>query len=177
MTAKVLGGIPSGWRNVPSQPQRKTFAGPYGEIEVAYRFTRDGLRAEGYDDVRLIQSQPGLTLEIRGVRRTFQVTAAGDTIFVDSALGSVTLRALPRFADPESMVAPGSLLAPMPGTVIRVLAEPGATVAAGAPLVVLEAMKMEHRVAAPVSGVLTELNVREGQQVTSGAILAVITPS
>jgi propionyl-CoA carboxylase alpha chain len=177
--AKVLGGLPSGWRNVPSQPQRKVYAGPSGEIEVAYRFTRDGLRVAGHDDVRLIdvRRDGGITLEVGVVRRVFQVAAAEDAVFVDSALGSVTLRALPRFADPESQMAPGSLLAPMPGTVIRVLAEPGAAVAEGQPLVVLEAMKMEHRIAAPASGVLTELNVREGQQVRASAVLAVIDPA
>jgi propionyl-CoA carboxylase alpha chain len=177
--ATVLGDIPSGWRNVPSQPQRKTYAGPAGDVEVAYRFSRDGLRAEGHPDVRLIDTAGpgGITLEIGGVRRVFQVATAGDAVFVDSGLGSVTLRALPRFTDPDSQVAPGSLLAPMPGTVIRVMAEPGAAVTQGQPLVVIEAMKMEHRIAAPASGVLADLNVRAGQQVESGAVLAVIDPA
>jgi pyruvate/2-oxoglutarate dehydrogenase complex dihydrolipoamide acyltransferase (E2) component len=63
----------------------------------------------------------------------------------------------------------------MPGTVVRVETEQGATVVAGQRLVVLEAMKMEHQVAAPAAGVVAELNVREGQQVEAGAVLAVIT--
>jgi propionyl-CoA carboxylase alpha chain len=186
--APVLGGLPPGWRNVPSQPQRKIYAGPSGDVEVAYRFTRDGLRADGYPDVRYIRIRRGasatdardardadeITLEIGGIQRVFSVRTAGTDAFVDSELGPVTLRAVPRFADPEDLVAAGSLLAPMPGTVVRVLAERGATVTAGEPLVVLEAMKMEHRVAAATSGVLTELNVTAGQQVDSGTILAVI---
>jgi acyl-CoA carboxylase subunit alpha len=185
-TARVLGGLPAGWRNVPSQPERKTFAGPAGDVEVTYRFTRAGLRADGYPDVRHIGTRPGpsdssrvdheITLEIGGVRRIFSVRAAGADVFVDSELGPVTLRALSRFADPEDLVAPGSLLAPMPGTVVRVLAARGATVTAGEPLIVLEAMKMEHRIAATTSGVVTELNVTAGQQVDSGATLAVIGP-
>jgi propionyl-CoA carboxylase alpha chain len=188
--ARVLGGIPSGWRNVPSQPQRKIYSGPSGEIEVGYRFTRDGLRAEGYPDVRLIHADPRpsgdlararhsceITLEAGGVRRVFDVVTVGDTVFVDSELGSVTLQARPRLPDPEGQVTPGSLLAPMPGTVVRISAEPGTAVTEGQPLLVLEAMKMEHSIAAPASGVLTELNVREGQQVVSGTVLAIIDPA
>ncbi|KOX46364.1 acetyl-CoA carboxylase biotin carboxyl carrier protein subunit, partial [Streptomyces sp. NRRL F-7442] len=72
--------------------------------------------------------------------------------------------------------APGSLLAPMPGTVVRVaegLTE-GATVQEGQPLLWLEAMKMEHRITAPATGTLAELNAVPGQQVTVGSVLAVV---
>ena len=93
-------------------------------------------------------------------------------MFVDSPLGPVQLAALPRFPDPDAAVAQGSLLAPMPGSVLRIGAEVGDTVTAGQPLVWLEAMKMEHTVTAPADGVLTELNVEVGQQVDVGAVLA-----
>jgi len=66
----------------------------------------------------------------------------------------------------------GSLLAPMPGSVIRLGAELGDTVTADQPLVWLEAMKMEHIITAPADGVLTQLNVAVGQQVEVGAVLA-----
>jgi 3-methylcrotonyl-CoA carboxylase alpha subunit len=56
----------------------------------------------------------------------------------------------------------------------RVLVEPGATVAAGAPLVVLEAMKMEHTVTSPAEGRVTSVLVTVGQQVEAGAALVVI---
>ena len=60
----------------------------------------------------------------------------------------------------------------MPGAVIRVGAAVGDTVTAGQPLMWLEAMKMEHTIAAPGDGVLAELNVEPGQQVEVGAVLA-----
>ncbi|WP_019633476.1 acetyl/propionyl/methylcrotonyl-CoA carboxylase subunit alpha [Actinomadura atramentaria] len=177
--APVLRGLPSGWRNVPSQPQRKTYEAPDGTaVEVAYRLTRDGLAAEGHDGVRLVSAAPGaVVLDVAGVRRTFAVAAAGDRVDVDSPLGPVALRAVPRFADPADLVAPGSLLAPMPGTVVRVETEAGAAVAEGQTLVVLEAMKMEHRIAAPAAGTVAELGVAAGQQVEAGAVLAVIAAS
>lgn len=88
----------------------------------------------------------------------------------------MTVRRLPRFEDPADQVAEGSLLAPMPGSVIRLGAELGSRVEKGQPILWLEAMKMEHTIAAPAAGVLTELNVIAGQQVEVGAVLAVVQP-
>jgi propionyl-CoA carboxylase alpha chain len=63
----------------------------------------------------------------------------------------------------------------MPGTVTRVAVAAGDTVPAGALVLVLEAMKMEHPVHAPQDGVVAELPVRAGQQVDGGSVLAVLT--
>jgi propionyl-CoA carboxylase alpha chain len=60
----------------------------------------------------------------------------------------------------------------MPGNVIRLGAAVGDTVTAGQPLIWLEAMKMEHTLTAPSDGVLAELDVKTGQQVEVGAVLA-----
>ena len=178
--APVLGGLPSGWRNVRSQPQLRTFEGPTGRLTVDYYLHRGELVSELCPDVALVSAAPDrVVLERGGLRETFTVTTQGDAVYVDSRLGPVTFRAVPRFTDPATEIAPGSLLAPMPGTVLRVETELGAEVAAGQTLVVLEAMKMEHRVTAPAPGTVVELNVEAGRQVESGAVLAVIegTPS
>lgn len=173
--APVLGGLPSGWRNVRSQPQRRTFEGPSGPVDVDYHLHRDGLVSELCPGMSLVTVTPEhVVLEHDGLRETFAVTTAGGSVHVDSRLGPVTLKAVPRFADPSSQIAPGSLLAPMPGTVVRVETERGADVTEGQTLIVLEAMKMEHRIAAPATGTVAELNVAQGRQVESGAVLAVI---
>ena len=91
-----------------------------------------------------------------------------------SALGHVRLGLVPRFTDPADAVASGSLLAPMPGTVVKVVVEAGAQVAAGDVVLVLEAMKMQHTVTAPHDGTVTEINVEPGAQVASGEVLAVV---
>jgi propionyl-CoA carboxylase alpha chain len=65
----------------------------------------------------------------------------------------------------------------MPGAVVGVHTVVGASVEAGDPIVTLEAMKMEHVVAAPFSGVVNEVRVREGDQVARGEILGVIDPA
>jgi biotin carboxyl carrier protein len=60
----------------------------------------------------------------------------------------------------------------MPGRIVSVGAEPGARVAKGQPIVTLEAMKMEHALAAPFDGQLVELNVKTGDQVSEGVTVA-----
>ncbi|MGP2441331.1 ATP-binding protein [Streptomyces sp. JW3] len=158
------------WRNLPSQDQVKRYAVAGEETEVRYRHTRTGPAADG---VRVIHTDPHLVvLETDGVRRRYQVAAYGAEIHVNTT----RLTALPRFPAPETAHAPGSLLAPMPGTVTR-LAEnltEGSQVTAGQPLFWLEAMKMEHRITAPATGTLTSLHAVPGQQVTVGSLLAVV---
>ncbi|MFJ4832455.1 acetyl/propionyl/methylcrotonyl-CoA carboxylase subunit alpha [Streptomyces sp. NPDC088747] len=161
-----------GWRNLPSQPQTRRYLMDGTEHEVHYRHTRDGLTAEG---VRVVHADAALVvLEIDGVRRKFAISRYGDRIHV----GPATLTALPRFPDPTAQQAPGSLLAPMPGTVVRVAEglAAGVTVTAGQPLVWLEAMKMEHKISAPVAGTLSALHAAPGQQVEVGTLLAVVEP-
>ncbi len=65
----------------------------------------------------------------------------------------------------------GHLIAPMSGTVIAVMVKVGDRVAKGAPLVILEAMKMEHTIVAPAEGVVRAVNFRAGERVGEGADL------
>lgn len=171
----VFGAIPSGWRNLASGYQAKSYRdGEDNEQRVEYRFSRTGLELPGDELVRLISAIPDQVVlaDGHGVARSFAVARYGQDIYVDSAIGPVHLVALPRFPELGSAVEQGSLVAPMPGNVIRLGAEVGDTVTAGQPLIWLEAMKMEHTVSAPNDGVLTQLNVRTGQQVDVGAVLA-----
>jgi propionyl-CoA carboxylase alpha chain len=169
-SAPVLRDVPSGWRNVVSQPRRVSFEGH----DVDYRLGRDGL--EGTDGVGLVSSSPDrVGLDVDGVRRSFDVAIRPDEVYVDSPLGPVTLRRVARFLDPSDQVAAGSLLAPMPGSVVRIAVAVGDQVKSGEPILWLEAMKMQHRINAPVDGVIAELPVAEGQQIDVGAVLAVVT--
>jgi propionyl-CoA carboxylase alpha chain len=177
VTARVLGRLPSGWRNVPSQPQRKSYLAGDDQVDIGYRLTRDGLQADGHDDVRLVSAEAGrVVLDVGGLATAFAVTAYPGMVCVDSARGPVTLRPVARFADPAEAVAAGSLLAPMPGTVTAVHVAEGDRVAAGAPLLVLEAMKMQHPIAAVEAGVVTSLQVNVGSAVDAGSVLAVVEP-
>ena len=174
VTARVLAGLPGGWRNVVSADQVKTFLdADAGEHQVRYRFARTGLDLPDDPDVSLVSATPaGVVLTDAGVATAFDVARYGDEIYVDSPHGCVRFTAAPRFPEATSAEQQGSLLAPMPGAVVRLGAGLGDTVTAGQPLVWLEAMKMEHIIASPAAGVLTELSVTVGQQVGVGAVLA-----
>uniref|UniRef100_A0AAU2K4W4 ATP-grasp domain-containing protein n=1 Tax=Streptomyces sp. NBC_00049 TaxID=2903617 RepID=A0AAU2K4W4_9ACTN len=161
-----------GWRNVRSQPQTRRYLVAGTEYEVQYQ-------PVDHPGVRVLATEPTrVTLEVDGIRRLFHVKQNSNKpeVYVDSALGAHTLTPVPRFADPQDRTEPGSLLAPMPGTVVRVAEglAPGSAVTAGQPLLWLEAMKMEHRILSPASGTLTALHAATGQQVEFGALLAVV---
>ena len=176
--APVLGTLPSGWRNVFSAPQRVSYTVAGQPREVSYRIRGDRVDAEvnGVSLRALVRAATPdrVDLEIDGTRRVYQVHSVGADVYVDASDGSSALSEIPRFGDPAKLAPSGSLLAPMPGLVLRVLAEPGAVVTAGQPLLVLEAMKMEQTVSAPADGVLAELRAKAGEQVSTGQVLAVL---
>jgi propionyl-CoA carboxylase alpha chain len=173
-SAGALGSLPSGWRNLTSGYQVKTYLDDTDtEQRIEYRFTRTSLALPHDPNVQLVSASPEeVVLADGGVASSYAVARFGADVYVDSARGPVHLVALPRFPEPGSAVEQGSLFAPMPGNVIRIGAEAGATVTAGQPLIWLEAMKMEHTITAPTDGVLAEINVQTGQQVEVGAVLA-----
>ena len=179
--APVLGTLPSGWRNVSSAPQRVTFTAAGEPYEVAYRIRGEQVTAEingePVEALVLGATPDRVDLEIDGTRRVYRVHQAGDGTYVDASDGASALRENPRFGDPTKLAPAGSLLAPMPGLVLRVLAEPGTAVTAGQPILVLEAMKMEQTVSAPADGVLAELHAKAGDQVSTGQVLAVLRES
>lgn len=179
-TAAVFGSIPSGWRNLASGYQVKNFRDDSGQDHrVQYRFTRKGLELPDDESVHLMSctADEVVLADGDGVACRFETARYGDDIYVDSPHGPVHLVALPRFPEPGSAVEQGSLVAPMPGNVIRVGAQVGDTVTAGQPLVWLEAMKMEHTITAPTDGVLAQLDVSPGAQVEVGAVLARVDAS
>ncbi|CDO31350.1 ATP-binding protein [Mycolicibacterium porcinum] len=175
----VVPGLPAGWRNLPSQEQIVQYRVGEDIVEVHYRVERHGVKVTVGDwqpQVRMLNAAPDLIdAEIDGVRRRYRVARSGDVHYVDSALGSTALHEIPRFPDPSSMQETGSLLAPMPGAVVRVEVSEGDEVRLGTAIVVLEAMKMEHTVRAPADGLVATIAVKSGDQVESGQVLAVVS--
>ncbi|MER6972258.1 acetyl/propionyl/methylcrotonyl-CoA carboxylase subunit alpha [Nocardioides sp. NPDC057767] len=179
-----LPGLPSGWRNVPNAPQWASYAPASAgdqdaELSVSYRITGSSadVTVAGVPLGNVVLhscSRDQVDLVVDGTRHRVLVARAGDERFADSRLGASHFIELPRFPDAADEAAAGSLLAPMPGTVVRVEVEAGAAVETGEVLVVLEAMKMEHAVRAPQGGVVAEVKVAAGDTVDQGTLLAVV---
>jgi propionyl-CoA carboxylase alpha chain len=177
--APVLAGLPSGFRNNPSAPQTASYEQHGTPVEVTYRFDRDGLTAtvagKPVPGATVLSATPArVDLVCAGIRRIVDVTRIGATAYVDSPLGHDALAEVERFPDPSAAAHAGSLLAPMPGTVVRIAVAAGDSVAAGSAIITIEAMKMEHTIRTPAAGVVTDLPVPLGAQVDSGTVLAVV---
>jgi propionyl-CoA carboxylase alpha chain len=178
--ATVLAGLPSGWRNVPTSPQRTVLSGPAGEHRVSYRFTRAGVSVDETPGVVPLSCAPdAVVMEVDGlVRRWRVVRYAGRDgecrLEVDGDTGGVTFTEADRFPPPSVAGDSGSLLAPLPGTVVALRVAVGDEVSAGQELLVIEAMKMQHVVRADRAGRVSALPVQAGAAVEVGAVLAVL---
>jgi propionyl-CoA carboxylase alpha chain len=160
--------VPFGWRNVGGGTAPLVFEIDGGRITVPGR-------TQEFGGIAVIEvADAGVLMLSDGVRRRYRVERSGSTWYVESALGDTTLEEIARFPAPESLVAEGSLIAPMPGTVLSVSVAEGEPVAAGQVLVTLEAMKMEHSLRAPGTGTVSEVRVQPGDQVGSGTVLIVV---
>jgi acetyl/propionyl-CoA carboxylase alpha subunit len=180
--APVLAGLPSGWRNVVSQMQECAFVGHGPDrIDIGYRFDRDNrCTAVAIDgtprpDIDVVECTPeAVQLSVGGVLVRYQVSRVDSLTWIDGPDGSSVLTDIPRFAVPGSQLAAGALVAPLPGTVVKVAVAVGDTVRAGQSLVAIEAMKMEHEIRAAADGTVTEVHVAAGEQVESGRLLVVL---
>ncbi|NDW05498.1 acetyl/propionyl/methylcrotonyl-CoA carboxylase subunit alpha [Jiella pacifica] len=115
-----------------------------------------------------------LRASVEGWQATHHLLVSRDAVSVFSD-GATHVLPLHRPSDAaEETATSDRIVAPMPGAIGRLTIAAGARVAAGAPLVVLEAMKMEHTLKAPRDGTIAEILVREGDQVEDGAVLVTL---
>ncbi|MHB1114645.1 acetyl/propionyl/methylcrotonyl-CoA carboxylase subunit alpha [Acidovorax sp. JHL-3] len=114
----------------------------------------------------------GIELQFAGQRTRAAVYAQGEVDHVFTPLGATQITAIDLLAHSgETAAEGGRLTAPMPGKVVSFAVKAGDAVTKGQPLAVMEAMKMEHTIAAPADGVVQELLYAPGDQVTEGAEL------
>ncbi|MCV6595513.1 MAG: acetyl/propionyl/methylcrotonyl-CoA carboxylase subunit alpha [Mangrovicoccus sp.] len=116
-----------------------------------------------------------LRYHLDGMRRDALVLVLGDEITVQRGGETISLNLYHGDAAGDEDQG-GAIAAPMPGLVAQIAAAPGQTVEKGQTLVILEAMKMEHRLSAPRDGRIAEVTVAEGEQVAQGALLLALEP-
>ena len=177
--ARRLGFLASGWRNSHMPPERAELVAGGRRFAFEYRRARDGHFDVWLDgSPRLVwvfdHDRYGIDLDIDGLRAHYRVTEGREGWYVHGPGGDLELEEPPRFPLPGSTDPAGALAAPMPGKVLAVEVAEGDRVEAGQLLVVLEAMKMEHRIEAPAAGRVAALNVEVGEQVDNGRMLVVL---
>src|SRR4051794_28517290 len=175
--------VPDGWRlGEPAWTVRRLQASGGEPVTVRVRGRAEDAQVCVGEGVPLAASAhrdgDRLTVTLDGVTHRFAVVHAGGTLWL-AAEGRVTaLREHERLhTAAEGGAASGAVASPMPGTVTVVQVAVGDEVSAGTPLLVVEAMKMEHVLTAPVDGTVTALSVTAGQQVRLDEPVAVVTPS
>ncbi|MET0315834.1 MAG: acetyl/propionyl/methylcrotonyl-CoA carboxylase subunit alpha [Rhodococcus fascians] len=173
---------PSGWRvgsahpvvirlATPSRTVHVAITGAPGEATVVV--DEDGaprsLRAEAGDG--------SVTVTLDGTRTTYSVADEGDAIWLSGSIGTAVVRAVAetRVGGSDAHAGDAEITSPMPGSVIAVAVDSGSSVQPGDPVVVVEAMKMEHSLTSPIAGTV-ELLVAAGEQVRVDQVLARIVP-
>jgi len=179
-SAKVLGTMSSGWRNSTMPMERISYKfGKKEEVEVAYKRQRNGQFAVHVDEQTMhvtcyAGGEDNVDLDLDGRRLHFNVSPHADDWLIHSSNGDLRLTELPRYPSTNTDESGGGLTAPMPGSVLATQVAAGATVAKGDLLVILEAMKMEHRITAPRDGVVESVHVNVGEQVENAQLLVTL---
>jgi propionyl-CoA carboxylase alpha chain len=158
------GFAPAGWRNVPSQWSRVGL----GDCRVEYRVDGDTLRFRVDAGAERVAAAAGDLVEVDGIAARCRAVRHGATWWVNSPRGQSAFVEADPFPSRDVALAGGGPTAPMPGTVIEVLVAAGDRVEAGRDLLVMEAMKMEHRVRAPAAAVVAAVLVAPGDRVEAG---------
>jgi 3-methylcrotonyl-CoA carboxylase alpha subunit len=168
-------GIHDGWRL--NQDNHHVFVFEEGEQRhaVTVHYRRDGYELELAGGRRRLSgnvdgARVRAWLDDEALAATVAVSGSRFDVFRGGERHALVLHD-PMLHEVDAEAHGGGLAAPMPGKVIAVLVAPGAKVEKGAPLVILEAMKMEHTIMAPAAGTVKEVLFQAGEQVTEGAEL------
>jgi 3-methylcrotonyl-CoA carboxylase alpha subunit len=165
-----------GWRLHGSSQRRFAFEF-HGESQAAQLArAHDGTLQLALGDLllplRYTATAQGLQLELDGQRWLLQTYRRGEVVHVFGAMGATQITEIDLLAHAgEAQHEGGRLTAPMPGKVVSFLVKAGDTVSRGQALAVMEAMKMEHTIAAPADGIVAEILYLPGDQVLEGAEL------
>jgi biotin carboxyl carrier protein len=136
----------------------------------------DGQAVELPTGIDIVETEPGVYSVLAG-SVVHEVRRAGAEVSIGGRRFEVTIedpRAFQHGAGAAGLHGKASIVAPMPGKVVRLLVAVGDEVRAGQGIVVVEAMKMQNEMKAPREGKVTALEVRENDSVTAGTLLAVV---
>ena len=187
---KVTRFAPSGWRNLRTQGQRQTWESSLEEYCVEYVIEKNqasvllGAWPEPQEDgsltednrtqfnIRILkQSETEQAIEINNRRQVIHTSVIGETVHTQSRFGTATWSRKPQFILRESKQLGAGPTSPLPGTVITVNVSEGQIVKEGEVLVVVEAMKMEHKIIATGPATVISVHFQPGESVDTGDLL------
>ncbi len=167
--------IPSGWTNGRLPNPNITFLLDGEEILVKYKLINKNKFLVFNSEVEVVNiDDKYIDLVFDGVRVKSRISEDAEFILVHIPSGDVSFEVKPRFSMPGLEVQAGGLVAPMPGKVVDLKVKKGSKVKSGETLVILEAMKMEHSIKASEDGVISDIFIKENDQVENGAVLMVV---
>ena len=169
-------GQTDGWRSLGEWVRRFAFRQGADELSALLRYRRDGSLQLSVGDtmgeLRFAVAGTGIALHWCDLRVLVHVYRLGDVVHIHTAEGATQLTTVDLLAHAgDTQAEGGRLTAPMPGKVVSFAVKAGDRVQRGQALAVLDAMKMEHTIAAPSDGVVAELLYAPGDQVGEGAAL------
>jgi len=179
----VPASIPSGFRNNPWRKQEERFVLDGRTLAVSYAAREGGMFEVDIEgsafSARLVDaSAEAVVAEIDGLRRRYAVarlkTEHVDRLVVHAAELCLDFERVPRLPRRAADQVTGGCVAPMTGVVRKLAVAKGDRVKKGDLLLMLEAMKMEHRLLAHADGLVAEVRVREGQMVDPDDVLVVV---
>ncbi len=174
--SEVLSNLSSGWNNARLPMQEVKLQYKDKPLTVKYKNNREGIFTTDNNNLAKINSwdKNFIDIEIDNVRIRSKITYEDDLLLIQSKSGDVLFKILPKFETVKKVSIDGGLNAPMPGKVVEVKIKKGARIKKGDTLVILEAMKMEHKVLAPSDGKVKEILIHKDEQVENGATLVVL---
>ena len=174
--AMVLQNIQSGWNNARLPYQEVKLSLDDQEYRVKYKSLKDGnfVSAES-EIIRMFDwHEDFIDVEISNVRYRSKITMDDDLLLIQTHKGNLLFKILPKFNINQEEAIKGGLTAPMPGKVVEIKIKKGSNIKKGDTLLILEAMKMEHKVLAPDNGKIKEVLIKENDQVENGQTLVVL---
>ena len=174
--SEVLSNLSSGWNNarLPMQEIKLQFNDEL--LTVKYKNNREEIFTTDKNNSVKINSwdKNFIDVEIDNTRIRSKVTFDNELLLIQSKSGDVLFKILPKFETVKKVAIEGGLNAPMPGKVVEIKIKKGAKIKKGDTLIILEAMKMEHKVLAPSDGKVKEILIHKDEQVENGATLVVL---
>ena len=174
--SEVLSNLSSGWNNARLPMQEIKLQFDDKPLTVKYKNNREEIFTTDKNNSVKINSwdKNFIDVEIDNTRIRSKITFDNELLLIQSKSGDVLFKILPKFETVKKVSIEGGLNAPMPGKVVEIKINKGAKIKKGDTLIILEAMKMEHKVLAPSDGKVKEILIHKDEQVENGATLVVL---